>query len=75
LKNHAADVAVQVEFERQTWKPGYQLDRKSLKPGAFKLWVGSNEFHVQSPTAIELAPAVAAQGAFESKVLRNQEIT
>jgi hypothetical protein len=30
-------VAVQVEFERQTLKPGYYLIGNHLKPGAFKL--------------------------------------
>jgi hypothetical protein len=31
--------AVQVEFERQTLKPGFHFIGQGLKPGAFKLWV------------------------------------
>jgi hypothetical protein len=32
-------VAVQVEFERHILKPGLVFKGKSLKPGAFQLWV------------------------------------
>jgi hypothetical protein len=39
--HYVHDVAVQVAFERQTLKPGYRFDRKSLETRRFQamLWV------------------------------------
>jgi hypothetical protein len=42
------DVAVQVEFERQTFETRISLDRQSLETRRFQA-MGQNEFNVQEP--------------------------